>query len=178
MSFSETYNCVPLTDEMAVQRSRRCRTGYTHNKKPGIMLYFPSSRCLTSPDLSEEAETYTLDQCWMEFILNFNTHQGCLRTAWKPTACIRMQIAIWPRRGVKTFRETRFAVGRFRQSTGNGPVQPTIYVSVASLPCWIGFQLTEDGNGENQDQINEQKLWRTSVEGWSRLRCSTNLKVS
>ena len=25
----------------------------------------------------------------------------------------------------QTFRETRFAVGRFRQSTGNGPVHPT-----------------------------------------------------
>lgn len=32
---------------------------------------------------------------------------------------------IWPSSGVNTFRDTRFAVGRLRESTGYGPVQPT-----------------------------------------------------
>jgi hypothetical protein len=52
-------------------------------------------------------------------------YQGCLRTDTNPTAWIRIQMAIWPSSGVKTFRETRFAVGRFRLKTGNGPVHPT-----------------------------------------------------
>ena len=81
-----------------------------------------------------------------------NTHQGCLRTAWKPTACIRMHIAIWPRRGVRTFLETKFAVGRLRESAGNGPVQPTIYTSasVPSKPFVTYWRLQLEGSELDQ----------------------------
>jgi hypothetical protein len=57
--------------------------------------------------------------------MDSKTNQGCLRTAWNATACMTMQIVIWPRSGVNTFRDTKFAVGRFRQRTGKGPVQLT-----------------------------------------------------
>ena len=51
-------------------------------------------------------------------------NQACLLTAWKLTAWIRIEMTIWPSNGVRTFRDTRFAVGRFRHSPGNGPVHP------------------------------------------------------
>ena len=36
-------------------------------------------------------------------------------------------MAICPRRGVRTLRETRLAVGRLRERTGYAPDQPTTY---------------------------------------------------
>ena len=35
-----------------------------------------------------------------------------------------MQRTIWPSKGIRTFRETKLAVGRFRLSVGYAPVQP------------------------------------------------------
>lgn len=53
-------------------------------------------------------------------------YQSCSRTINHAAAWTRMQIAIWPSNGVRTFLETRSAVGRFLLRTGNGPDQPTI----------------------------------------------------
>ncbi|GAT30655.1 hypothetical protein RIB2604_03502150 [Aspergillus luchuensis] len=36
-----------------------------------------------------------------------------------------MHIVIWPSSGIKTLRDTRSAVGRFRDNTGFGLVHPT-----------------------------------------------------
>lgn len=52
-------------------------------------------------------------------------YQGWACTVLKTANCVKTQIAICPRRGTNTLREKRFAVGLFRQSMGNGPVQPT-----------------------------------------------------
>ncbi len=53
------------------------------------------------------------------------TYQSCSRTINHAEAWTRMQIAICPSKGVRTFLDTRSAVGRFLLKTGNGPDQPT-----------------------------------------------------
>lgn len=57
-------------------------------------------------------------------------YQSCRRTASRPTSCVRTQIATWPSNGVSTFRETRLAVGFFRDRVGYAPVQPTVGLSM------------------------------------------------
>ena len=52
-------------------------------------------------------------------------YHGCRRTAVKTSACTMAQTAICPMRGVKTFRDTRLAVGRFLVRKGKGPAQLT-----------------------------------------------------
>ena len=53
------------------------------------------------------------------------TYHGWRRTAIKASACTMTQTAIWPIRGVKTFRDTSLAVGRFLVRKGKGPAQLT-----------------------------------------------------
>lgn len=65
-------------------------------------------------------------------------------------------MAICPSRGVKTFRDTRLAVGRCRLRTGYAPVHPT---NTVSEPRKIrAGELTEDGDRENEEQVDVQKL--------------------
>jgi hypothetical protein len=51
-------------------------------------------------------------------------YQGCSLTVIYVTAWKKMQISMNPNKGVSTFRETKSAVGRFRQSLGAGPAHP------------------------------------------------------
>lgn len=46
-----------------------------------------------------------------------------------------------PNNGVKTFRETRLAVGRLRDKAGYAPVQPTMERSAVNIPKieWSGL---------------------------------------
>ena len=52
-------------------------------------------------------------------------YHGCRRTAIKTSLCTMAQMAICPTRGVKTFRDTRLAVGCFLVRKGKGPAQLT-----------------------------------------------------
>lgn len=54
------------------------------------------------------------------------SYQGWDWTVRKITSWDKTTIDIWPSKGVKTFRDTRSAVGRLRESVGYGPVQPTV----------------------------------------------------
>ena len=67
---------------------------------------------------------------------------------------------ICPSNGVKTFRETRSAVGRFLDNPGAGPVQPTFGDMLINKLCWdiVGAELTEYRNRQYKSQINEKKL--------------------
>lgn len=60
----------------------------------------------------------SLKQVW-------STHQGCLWTFSYATSWMITQIIICPINGTKTFLDTRFEVGRFRQRTEFGPSHPT-----------------------------------------------------
>ena len=61
------------------------------------------------------SEFSMLDFCF--FVLG-GMNQGCRRTASKAMAWMRMHMVTWPKRGARTFRETRLAVGRLRQRLG------------------------------------------------------------
>ena len=51
-------------------------------------------------------------------------YHGCSLTVMYVTAWTAMQTIISPISGINTFRETRFAVGRFWAKVGAGPAQP------------------------------------------------------
>jgi len=51
-------------------------------------------------------------------------YQLCCRTVTYATAWMRIQMPMRPRSGVKTLRDTKSAVGRFRHSLGAGPAHP------------------------------------------------------
>lgn len=53
-------------------------------------------------------------------------YQLCLLTALKQINCSKNAKAIWPSRGVRTFLDTRLAVGLLGQRTGYGPLHPTV----------------------------------------------------
>ena len=62
--------------------------------------------------------------------LEGNQYQVCRRTHIIDTNCTSIHMRPWPRRGTRTFRDTKLAVGLFRQSIGYAPVQPTILVGM------------------------------------------------
>ena len=51
-------------------------------------------------------------------------YQGCSFTVMYAMACTATQIIMMPSNGVRTLRETKFAVGRLRSKVGAGPAQP------------------------------------------------------
>lgn len=58
-----------------------------------------------------------------------------------------------------TFRDTRLAVGLLGQRTEYGPLQPTVFLVVRNVSQKIReIGLTENGNWENQEKINKEKL--------------------
>ena len=122
----QNYNFVSWSVGKVDQCSEQYLKGCIHNRRWGITLCSRNYWCLAFP--SQDVAEWTYNLVSGGFLLQ-KTHeliyQGCLLTAWKPTAWIIMTIAIWPSSGVKTFRETKFAVGRFLHSTGYAPVQPT-----------------------------------------------------
>jgi hypothetical protein len=82
------------------------------------MLLFSRSSC-------GGMNLYRLSECLFMRILGATDH-GCIWTVLKTASCARTTREICPSKGVKTLRETRSAVGRFRESVGAGSAQPTI----------------------------------------------------
>lgn len=61
-----------------------------------------------------------------------SAHHDCFLTATYTAVCTSIQMTIWPSNGMSTLRETRSAVGLFRDRTGYGPAQlTTILISVS-----------------------------------------------
>lgn len=67
---------------------------------------------------------FALEYCTIENSLR-RTYQVCSRTISHAAVCTSIQTAIWHNKGMRTFLDTKFAVGRFLLRTGNGPDQPT-----------------------------------------------------
>lgn len=97
-----------------------------------------------------------LDLCW--WYIATVTHHGCNWTVSKTANCDSTTSKICPSKGVNTLRETRSAVGRFRDIVGEGSAQPTR----RELAHILGFSkdrpLTEDRNGHNEQKVDKKKL--------------------
>lgn len=90
-------------------------------------------------------------------------YHGCSPTAMYAMVWTAMTMRIWPMRGTRTLRETRDAVGRFRESLGYGPDQPTEYVSFSHFVRIR--KLTEDGDGDDQEKVDEEELTVAQIGG-------------
>jgi hypothetical protein len=78
------------------------------------------------------------------------SHHACPRTQKYTQVCIPALHKIWPIMLIKTFGETRFAVGRLVCSDSNGRVRPTIgLISELHSETRLPFgTLTRDSNGD------------------------------
>lgn len=139
----------------AAQRLEQRWIRYIDNTRRETVLCFRNFQCWCRRDRLWVVYTcHNVSWCALKHT-RYDTYQGLVRTISSTKSCVNTASTIWPIKGVKTFRETRSAVGRFRDNTGKGSFHPT-RVSVSSLiPKSLFYaKPTKNCNWQDEGQVD------------------------